>query len=65
MIAFVTGATGCVGYALCRRLLEGGSFSEVRVLARGDSPDVPTGCRVFAGRSTIPVFYSPRAKAQT
>ncbi len=49
MIAFVTGATGCVGYALCRRLLNFASFSEVRVLARGASPDVPHGCRVFAG----------------
>lgn len=49
MIAFVTGATGCVGYALCRRLLADESFTEVRVLVRGASPDVPDGCRVFAG----------------
>ena len=48
MIAFVTGATGCVGYALCRHLLAHPSFREVRVLTRG-VPDVPPGCRVFAG----------------
>ncbi|MBC7809109.1 MAG: NAD-dependent epimerase/dehydratase family protein [Akkermansiaceae bacterium] len=49
VIAFVTGATGCVGYALCRRLLTLASFTEVRVLARSNSPDVPDGCRVFVG----------------
>lgn len=49
MIAFVTGATGCVGYALCRHLLAHDDFAEVRVLARGTSPDVASGCRVFAG----------------
>ncbi len=48
MIAFVTGATGCVGYALCRHLLAHPSFREVRVLTRG-VPDVPPGCRAFAG----------------
>ena len=49
MIAFVTGATGCVGYAVCERLLQSGAFSEVRVLVRGDTADVPPGCRVFRG----------------
>ncbi|MBC8143838.1 MAG: NAD-dependent epimerase/dehydratase family protein, partial [Armatimonadetes bacterium] len=49
MIALVTGATGCVGYALCEMLLAHESFGEVRVLVRGDLADVPTGCRVFVG----------------
>lgn len=49
MIAFVTGATGCVGYALCKRLLSLSSFTEVRVLARSETPDVPDGCQVFVG----------------
>ncbi len=49
MIAFVTGATGCVGYALCRHLLTNDVFTQVRVLARGNSPDIPTGCHVLTG----------------
>ncbi|MBC8134803.1 MAG: NAD-dependent epimerase/dehydratase family protein [Fibrella sp.] len=49
MIAFVTGATGCVGYALCRRLLAHDAFTEVRVLVRATPADVPEGCHVFVG----------------
>ena len=49
MIAFVTGATGCVGYALCEALLATPAFTEVRVLCRTEPADVPTGCHVFAG----------------
>ncbi len=49
MIALVTGATGCVGYALCGQLLENEAFAEVRVLVRGANADVPPGCRAFVG----------------
>ena len=49
MIALVTGATGCVGYALCEKLLAHSDFAEVRVLVRGATPDIPAGCRVFVG----------------
>ena len=49
MIAFVTGATGCVGFHLCERLLAHEAFAELRVLVRGDNADVPPGCRVFVG----------------
>lgn len=49
MIAAVTGATGCVGYALCRYLLADERFSEVRTLVRSAAADLPPSCRAFAG----------------
>lgn len=43
MIAVVTGASGCVGYALCEALLAEGGFSEVRGLVRRSEAELPDG----------------------
>lgn len=43
MIALVTGANGCIGYALVRELLESGEYAEVRALVRDGSADLPPG----------------------
>ena len=47
MIAAVTGATGFIGQRLVARLLEGGAFSEVRILTRRPRPS--ERARVFVG----------------
>jgi len=47
MIAAVTGATGFIGQRLVARLLDGGAFSEVRILTR--RPRQTERVRVFAG----------------
>ena len=47
MIAAVTGATGFIGQRLVARLLDGGTFSEVRILTRRPRPIERV--RVFAG----------------
>ncbi|MBB6053352.1 NAD-dependent epimerase/dehydratase family protein [Armatimonas rosea] len=43
MIALVTGASGCVGYALCEALLADGGFHEVRGLVRRADAELPPG----------------------
>ncbi|MCX6366717.1 MAG: NAD-dependent epimerase/dehydratase family protein [Armatimonadetes bacterium] len=43
MIALVTGANGCVGYALCEALLADGGFREVRGLVRRADAELPEG----------------------
>ena len=50
MIALVTGATGCIGYALAARLVASGDYSEVRALVRpGRETDLPTDVRPISG----------------
>ncbi|WP_395093233.1 NAD-dependent epimerase/dehydratase family protein [Armatimonas sp.] len=41
MIALVTGASGCVGYALCEALLADGGFTEIRGLVRRADSELP------------------------
>jgi UDP-glucose 4-epimerase len=43
VIALVTGANGCVGYALCEALLADGGFREVRGLVRRADAELPEG----------------------
>ena len=43
MIALVTGANGCVGYALCEALLADGGFREVRGLVQREDAELPEG----------------------
>ena len=47
MIALVTGASGCVGYALCEALLADGGFSEVRGLVRREGSELPGGVKCY------------------
>ena len=47
MIAVVTGANGCVGYALCEALLADGGFHEVRGLVRRMDAELPEGVKRF------------------
>ena len=50
MIALVTGATGCIGYALAERLTASGEYSEVRALVRlGREAALPPGVRPITG----------------
>jgi UDP-glucose 4-epimerase len=49
MIALVTGASGCVGYALCEALLADGGFREVRGLVRRADATLPEGVKRFVG----------------
>jgi UDP-glucose 4-epimerase len=48
-IALVTGASGCVGYALCEALLADGGFREVRGLVRRADAELPAGVVRFVG----------------
>ena len=50
MIALVTGATGCIGYALAARLVASGEYDEVRALVRsGHKNALPPGVRTITG----------------
>ncbi len=51
LTVLVTGATGCIGYALTTRLVETGEWGTVRVLVRPDSDtlDLPSGVDILYG----------------
>jgi nucleoside-diphosphate-sugar epimerase len=51
MIALVTGANGCIGYALLEKLLASGDYAEVRALIRRPTAagDLPQGVAPFHG----------------
>ena len=49
LIALVTGASGCLGWALCERLLADPRITEVRGLVRRPDVDLPEGIQRFVG----------------
>lgn len=63
MIALVTGATGCIGYALAARLVKSGEYNEVRALVRqGRDAALPPGVRPITGTLDIPTALQAAAK---